>query len=92
MARSVGESGDNRFPLARPAAHMGKLASPAGTPLAALKEMGGWESVEMVQRYAHLAPEHLSQHARLIDSGIAPEAVYSKVLPKSQTRKPWRVK
>lgn len=43
-----------------------------GTPLAALKEMGGWESVEMVQRYAHLAPEHLSQHARLIDSGIAP--------------------
>lgn len=27
----------------------------------------------MVQRYAHLAPEHLSQHARLIDSGFAPE-------------------
>ena len=44
-----------------------------GTPLAALKEMGGWESIEMVQRYAHLAPEHLSQHARLIDSGFAPE-------------------
>ena len=43
-----------------------------GTPLAALKEMGGWESVEMVQRYAHLAPEHLSQHARLIDSNISP--------------------
>ena len=42
-----------------------------GTPLAALKEMGGWESVEMVQRYAHLAPEHLSQHARLIDSNIS---------------------
>ena len=31
------------------------------------------ESIEMVQRYAHLAPEHLSQHARLIDSGFAPE-------------------
>jgi hypothetical protein len=43
-----------------------------GTPLAALKEMGGWESVGMVQRYAHLAPEHLSQHARLIDSNISP--------------------
>ena len=27
---------------------------------------------EMVQRYAHLAPEHLSQHARLIDSNISP--------------------
>lgn len=35
--------------------------------------MGGWESIEMVQRYAHLAPEHLSQNARLIDSGFAPE-------------------
>ena len=34
--------------------------------------MGGWESVEMVQRYAHLAPEHLSQHARLIDSSMPP--------------------
>ena len=33
------------------------------------RKMGGWESIEMVQRYAHLAPEHLSQHARLIDSG-----------------------
>ena len=43
-----------------------------GTPLAALKEMGGWESIEMVQRYAHLAPEHLSQHARLIDSSMPP--------------------
>ena len=37
------------------------------------RKMGGWESIEMVQRYAHLAPEHLSQHARLIDSGFAPE-------------------
>lgn len=27
----------------------------------------------MVQRCAHLSPEHLSQHARLIDSGFAPE-------------------
>ena len=37
------------------------------------RKMGGWESIEMVQRYAHLAPEHLSQNARLIDSGFAPE-------------------
>ncbi len=28
----------------------------------------GWESIEMVQRYAHLAPRHLSAHARQIDS------------------------
>lgn len=34
-----------------------------GTPLVALQEMGGWESAEMVRRYAHLAPDHLSPYA-----------------------------
>jgi hypothetical protein len=29
--------------------------------------MGGWESIEMVRRYAHLAPNHLTEHARQID-------------------------
>jgi len=40
----------------------------SGVPLSALQEMGGWESIEMVQRYAHLAPNHLTQHAMQIDS------------------------
>lgn len=40
----------------------------AGVPLTALQEMGGWESIEMVRRYAHLAPSHLTEHARKIDS------------------------
>lgn len=35
----------------------------AGTPLNVLQELGGWESVEMVRRYAHLSPEHLTQYA-----------------------------
>jgi len=34
-----------------------------GTPLFVLQELGGWESVEMVRRYAHLAAEHLSPYA-----------------------------
>ncbi|WP_258002228.1 tyrosine-type recombinase/integrase [Burkholderia sp. WAC0059] len=34
-----------------------------GTPLNRLMELGGWASYEMVLRYAHLAPEHLSVHA-----------------------------
>jgi len=34
-----------------------------GTPLFALQELGGWESTEMVRRYAHLAAEHLSPYA-----------------------------
>lgn len=36
----------------------------AGTPLNVLQELGGWESVEMVRRYAHLSGEHLSEYAR----------------------------
>lgn len=34
-----------------------------GTPLHVLKELGGWESMEMVQRYAHLAAEHTAPYA-----------------------------
>lgn len=34
-----------------------------GTPLQALKELGGWTSMDMVMRYAHLSPDHLSQYA-----------------------------
>ncbi|KWF09567.1 tyrosine-type recombinase/integrase [Burkholderia pseudomultivorans] len=32
-----------------------------GTPLQVLKELGGWETLEMVQRYAHLSADHLAQ-------------------------------
>lgn len=39
----------------------------AGTPLYALQEMGGWKTLEMVRRYAHLAPEHLAEHAARIE-------------------------
>ena len=39
-----------------------------GTPLAALQEMGGWETPSMVQRYAHLAPEHLHKHSALLNN------------------------
>lgn len=35
----------------------------AGTPLNVLQELGGWESVEMVRRYAHLDARHLATHA-----------------------------
>jgi integrase len=30
-----------------------------GTPLHVLQELGGWSSIKMVQRYAHLSGEHL---------------------------------
>jgi integrase len=33
------------------------------TPLLALKELGGWSSLEQVMIYAHLAPSHLAKYA-----------------------------
>ncbi len=38
-----------------------------GTSLQELMELGGWESYEMVLRYAHLAPEHLANAASRIE-------------------------
>lgn len=34
-----------------------------GTPLHVLQELGAWESVEMVRRYAHLGQNHLASYA-----------------------------
>ena len=34
-----------------------------GTPLHTLQELGGWESPEMVRRYAHFSAEHLAPYA-----------------------------
>jgi len=53
------------FPLARFKAHQGKLGWQVQncTPLHALQELGGWETADMVRRYAHLAAEHLAPYA-----------------------------
>lgn len=37
-----------------------------GTPLYVLKELGGWKTLEMVQKYAHLASEHLAPHVDVV--------------------------
>ena len=34
-------------------------------------ELGGWKSYEMVLRYAHLAPDHLSHAAARIERNLA---------------------
>ncbi|RUQ28716.1 MAG: site-specific integrase [Candidatus Competibacteraceae bacterium] len=38
----------------------------AGTPLPVLKELGGWATLDMVMRYAHLGADHLAEHAERI--------------------------
>ena len=46
-----------------------------GTPLFALQELGGWESSEMVRRYAHLSADHLAPYAdRLCALRVAEES------------------
>ncbi|MBK5145418.1 site-specific integrase [Budviciaceae bacterium BWR-B9] len=37
-----------------------------GTPLMLLKEMGGWETLEMVNKYAHLSGEHLTKYSGIV--------------------------
>jgi hypothetical protein len=54
-----------------------------GTPLHAPKELGGWETLEMVRRYAHLASDHLLAYAESIESDSTPQIRHSNV-PKLQ--------
>ena len=42
-----------------------------GTPLYVLKELGGWQTLEMVNKYAHPAPEHLTSYAERVAFGAA---------------------
>ncbi|WP_334015754.1 MULTISPECIES: tyrosine-type recombinase/integrase [Burkholderia cepacia complex] len=43
-----------------------------GTPLQVLKELGGWETMEMVQRYAHLSADHLAHWVTPLTAKPAP--------------------
>lgn len=43
----------------------------AGTPLHVLQELGGWECVEMVRKYAHLSSEHLVEYVDRLSSLMA---------------------
>ena len=40
----------------------------SGTPTHELQRLGGWRSSVMVERYAHLAPDHLAKAADRLDS------------------------
>ena len=55
----------------------------AGTPLHVLQELGGWESVEMVRRYAHLSTDHLAEYVERMSGTlkvVSAEAKSGKVL------------
>lgn len=48
-----------------------------GVPLNEVQEMGGWHSISMVQRYAHLAPSKLAQNAELLERKIGVYATFT---------------
>lgn len=43
----------------------------AGTPTHELQRLGGWRTASMVERYAHLAPDHLAESAARLGSIVA---------------------
>ena len=51
----------------------------AGTPLHVLQELGGWECVEMVRKYAHLSSEHLVEYVDRLSALKAKEHESAKV-------------
>jgi integrase len=53
----------------------------AGTPTHELQRLGGWRTGAMVERYAHLAPDHLIAAARRLDS-VLPSYVSATEPPK----------
>lgn len=44
----------------------------AETPLSVVQALGGWQSPQMVQRYAHLSPGHLKAYAERTEVGTGP--------------------
>ena len=41
-----------------------------GASMNVLQELGGWESEEMVRRYAHLSKPQLLEHAKLVSNAF----------------------
>jgi len=64
MAEGVETSVHPRLPFARSAAQWASCHVQRGTQLQVRKELGGWETLEIVQRRAHLSADHLAQWAQ----------------------------
>lgn len=50
----------------------------AGTPTHELQRLGGWKTLEMVERYAHVAPESLQFAASRLDSIMSRSSVHTR--------------
>ena len=52
--------------MARFETYLGQLVSATLGTFDSIQEMGGWKTLSMVQRYAHLSLEHLLSHAQIL--------------------------
>lgn len=43
----------------------------AGTPTHELQRLGGWRTAAMVERYAHLSPDHLAESAARLGNAVS---------------------
>ena len=69
VEKRIKKSRNRKFQMARPARHTwASWLAQQGTPMNVLQELGGWESEEMVRRYAHLSKPQLMQHAELVSN------------------------
>ncbi len=57
----------------------------AGVDLMTVKELGGWKTLVMVQRYAHLAPGHLQAAVERLVGAPRGGAEVSPKCPDGQT-------
>jgi hypothetical protein len=65
MAKGMQTGGSHRSSVSWLEAHLASWLMQAGAPAYAIQALGAWVSPKMVERYAHLSPEHLKQYAAL---------------------------
>jgi integrase len=63
LAKDGARGRPSGIPMARPETHWASWHAMNGIPLDVLRQIGGWQTQSMVQRYAHLAPSNLAQFA-----------------------------
>lgn len=56
----------------------------SGTPTHELQRLGGWQSSTMVERYAHLAPDHLAAAANRLDAVFVGNSYVTATLEKEK--------
>jgi len=61
FGRAIGKPNLHAFRLHDPRHTFASRLAMEGVDLLTLKELGGWKTLSMVQRYAHLSPGHQRQ-------------------------------